>query len=169
MFTTLSTVRSGLFDRTAAGFKVHRLLPGMVSIAAGIEGIKLRGDQWEMKQSVYGVISKVAALRNGGDPATPFSQITLNAGLGNGRFCAEDIKQANGLADCGVNVFGSIGLRANEYIGLIGDWGQDIDFGVSFVPFRKFPLVITPALADLTGSAGDKIRFIVGAGFGLRF
>ena len=43
VFTTLSTVRSGLFDRTAAGFKVHRLLPGMVSIAAGIDVVTPAG------------------------------------------------------------------------------------------------------------------------------
>jgi hypothetical protein len=112
----------------------------------------------------------VASLRNGGDLETPFSVVTLNAGLGNGRFCAEDLAQPAGLADCGVNFFGSVGLRANQYIGLIGDWtGQDLNAGVSLALFKQFPLVITAAMADVTGSAGEKARFTLGAGVGLRF
>jgi len=115
-------------------------------------------------------IAPACALRNGGDIETPFSVVTLNAGLGNGRFCAEDLTTSNGLADCGVNFFGSVGLRANQYIGLIGDWsGQDLNLGVSLALFKQFPLVITPALVDVTGSAGDKARFTLGAGVGLRF
>jgi hypothetical protein len=168
--TSLSTVRTGLFERTLVGFKAHRQLPMNAAIAVGVEGIKLNGDNFETDASVYGVISKVAALRAGGDLETPFSVVTLNAGLGNGRFCAEDLKEASGLADCGVNFFGSVGLRANQYIGLIGDWtGQDLNLGVSLALLKQFPLVITAAMADVTGSAGDKARFTLGAGVGLRF
>ena len=170
VITSLSTVRTGLFERTAVGFKAHRSLPRNSAIAVGLEGVKLNGDNFETTESVYAVISKVAVLRDGGNIATPFSIVTLNAGLGNGRFCAEDLKEADGLADCGVNFFGSVGLRANEYIGLIGDWtGQDLNAGVSLALFKQFPLVITAALADVTGSAGDKARFTLGAGVGLRF
>ncbi len=170
VISSLSTVRSGLFDRTAAGFKAHRLLPNNAAIAVGVEGVKVSGSNFETTETVYGVVSKVAALRSGGDPSVPFSQVTLNAGVGNGRFCAEDLTQANGLKDCGINFFGSVGLRANQYVGLIGDWtGQDLNLGLSLALFKQFPLVITPALADVTGSAGDKARFTLGAGFGLRF
>lgn len=169
VISSLSTVRSGLFDRTAASFKVHHLLPNNAAIAVGIEGLKVHGTDFETTESWYGVISKVAALRAAGDPSVPFSQVTLNAGLGNGRFCAEDSK-TKGLTDCSVNFFGSVGVRANEYVGVIGDWtGQDLNLGLSFALFKQFPLVITPALADVTGSAGDKVRFTLGAGFGLRF
>jgi hypothetical protein len=52
----------------------------------------------------------------------------------------------------------------------VADWtGQDLNLGVSLAPFPALPLVVTPALADLTGRAGDGARFTVGAGFGLRF
>ncbi len=170
VITSLSTVRTGLFERTLVGFKAHRQLPNNAAIAVGVEGVKLNGDNFETDESVYAVISKVASLRNGGDLETPFSVVTLNAGLGNGRFCAEDVARPNGLADCGVNFFGSVGLRANQYIGLIGDWtGQDLNAGVSLALFKQFPLVITAAMADITGSAGDKARFTLGAGVGLRF
>jgi len=170
VITSLSTVRSGLFERTIVGFKAHRSLPMNAAIAVGVEAVKLNGDNFETTESAYAVVSKVASLRNGGDLETPFSVVTLNAGLGNGRFCAEDLTQPAGLKDCGVNFFGSVGLRANQYIGLIGDWtGQDLNAGVSLALFKQFPLVITAAMADVTGSAGDKARFTLGAGVGLRF
>jgi len=169
--TSLSTVRSGLFDRMVVGFKAHRALPMGAAIAVGVEGVKMAGKDFETKEAVYGVISKVVALNADGDDTAPFSSVTLNAGLGNGRFCAEET--VGGLArtsDCGVNFFGSAGLRATQWLGLIGDWtGQDLNLGVSLAPFSNFPLVITPALADVTGHAGNKVRFTLGAGFGLRF
>jgi hypothetical protein len=170
--TSLSTVRSGFMDRMVAGLKAHKLLPGNTAIGVGVEGLKVNGDDFETTESVYGVISKVAVLRNGGDPNTPFSSATLSAGLGNGRFCAENGNAGPGVGaeDCAVNVFASVGLRANQWAGLIADWtGQDLNLGLSLAPFPKFPLVVTPVLADVTGTAGDGVRFTVGAGFGLRF
>ena len=173
--TSLSTVRSGLFDRTAASLKVHRRLPGNAAIAVGLEGIKLTGENFETTESVFAALSKVAVLRAGGDPKQPFSTATLNVGLGNGRFCAEQefrsgTRTTYGLADCTANLFASVGLRATEWAGLVADWtGQDLNLGLSIAPLASFPLVITPALADVTGRAGDGMRLTVGAGFGVRF
>jgi len=173
--TSLSTVRSGLFDRTAASFKLHRRLPGNAAVAVGIEGLKVTGTNFETTESVYAALSKVAVLRGSGDPRQPFSTATVNVGVGNGRFCAEQAFRAGttttyGLADCTANVFASVGLRASEWAGLVADWtGQDLNLGVSLAPFPALPLVITPALADLKGRAGDGARFTMGAGFGLRF
>ena len=63
-----------------------------------------------------------------------------------------------------------MGVRATEWAGLVADWtGQDLNLGVSLAPLTSFPLVITPTLADVTGNAGDKVRFMLGAGFGFRF
>jgi hypothetical protein len=170
VITSLSTVRSGFMSRSVVGFKAHRSLPGNAAIAVGVEGTKMTGS-FDSKSSVYGVISKVVALRDDGFEETPFSSMTINGGLGNGRFCAEQtVNNVHGLKDCGVNFFGSVGLRANQWAGLIADWtGQDLNLGISLAPFPAFPLVITPTLADVTGTAGDKVRFTLGAGFGLRF
>jgi hypothetical protein len=171
VMTSLSTVRSGFFNRMVAGFKAHRSLEGNAAIAVGIEGVKLAGSNFETKTSVYGVISKVATLRGDGSASIPFSSVTLNGGLGNGRFCAEEtVNNIHQTKDCGVNFFGSVGIRANQWSGLVADWtGQDLNLGVSFAPLKAFPLVITPTLADVTGSAGNGVRFTVGAGFGFRF
>jgi hypothetical protein len=173
--TSLSTFRSGLFDRSVAAVQLHRRLPGNAAVAVGLEGIKLTGENFETTESVFAAVSKVAVLRGNGDAKTPFSTATLNVGLGNGRFCAEQEFRSGGrttygLADCTANLFASVGLRANEWAGLVADWtGQDLNLGVSLAPLPNFPLVITPALADVTGRAGDGIRFSIGGGFGLRF
>ncbi|WNN91672.1 hypothetical protein [Gloeocapsopsis dulcis] len=35
--------------------------------------------------------------------------------------------------------------------------------------FSTTPLVITPAIADVTGNAGDGTRFILGVGYAISF
>ena len=63
-----------------------------------------------------------------------------------------------------------MGLRAIDRVSLIADWtGQDLNLGASIVPFRNLPLVITPAVADVTGNAGDGARFILGVGYAISY
>ncbi len=91
----------------------------------------------------------------------------MSVGLGGGRFRSEHDVQ-KGIDS--VNVFGSVGLRLAEPLSLIADWtGQDLTIGTSIAPFRNIPIVITPAVADVTGNAGDGARFILGVGFGYSF
>jgi len=171
VLVSASTVRSGLFERTMMALKAHKALPGNAGIAFGIEGIELNGESGA-DPNWYAVASRVVALRDGGNDATPFSQATLNIGVGNGRFCATEEVATDIFTtkDCSANVFASVGLRANKYIGLIGDYtGQDINLGLSLAPFPKFPIVFTPALVDVAGMANKEMRFTLGAGIGMRF
>ena len=87
--------------------------------------------------------------------------------MGDGRFRSEqDIIDE----EDGVNVFGSVGVRWREWMSTIADWtGQDLNVGVSFTPWPRFPFVVTPGLADLTGNAGDGVRFILSTGYAVRF
>jgi len=172
VLVSASTVRSGLFERTMLALKAHRALPGNSAIAFGVEGIELSGKSGGTATNWYAAASKVVALRNGGDDATPFSQVTLNVGAGNGRFCqAEEVStDIYTTKDCGAMVFASAGLRANKYIGLVADFtGQDLNLGVSLAPFPKFPIVVTPALVDVAGMANKEMRFTLGAGIGMHF
>jgi hypothetical protein len=67
-------------------------------------------------------------------------------------------------------VFGSAALRVAQPVNLIVEWtGQDMNVGASISPIPGVPLVITPAAADITGTAGDGTRFILGVGYGIRF
>lgn len=171
VLVSASTVRSGLFERTMMSLKAHKSLPGNSAIAFGVEGIELNGESGQ-DPNWFAAASRVVALRDNGNPSTPFSQATLNIGVGNGRFCQTE-EVATDLfttKDCGANVFASAGLRANRYIGFIADYtGQDINLGVSLAPFPKFPIVITPALVDVAGMANKEMRFTLGAGIGMRF
>lgn len=152
------------FDRGSFSFKLHRALPNNWAVAVGYENAIVWGFT-DAGSSVYGVVSKIVPFKN--SPAEPFSSLTISAGIGNGRFRTED--DFNRDKDT-VNFFGSAGLRVIEQASVIADWtGQDLTLGASIVPFRNLPIVITPAVADITGSAGDGARFILGVGFSRSF
>ncbi len=152
------------FDRGSFSFKLHRALPNNWAVAVGYENAIVWGFT-DAGSSVYGVVSKIIPFKN--SPAEPFSSLTVSAGIGNGRFRSEDdFNRDEGT----VNFFGSAGLRVIEQASVIADWtGQDLTVGASIVPFRNLPIVITPAVADITGSAGDGARFILGVGFSRSF
>jgi hypothetical protein len=152
------------FQRGGISFKAHRQLPENFAVAVGVENAIIWGDT-DAGSSVYGVVSKIFPLRE--NPREPFSQLTASVGLGGGRFRSED-DIING--EDSIGVFGSVGLRVAEPVSLIADWtGQDLTIGASIVPFRNVPLVITPAIADITDNAGDGARFILGVGYNFTF
>jgi len=152
------------FNRGAISLKLHRLLSNDLAVAIGVENALVWGFT-DAGTSGYGVVSKIIRLKQ--NPAEPFSSVTLSLGLGGGRFRSEDDFQ-NGAGS--INVFGSVGLRVTESVSAIADWaGQDLTLGVSIVPFRNIPLVITPAFTDLTGSAGDGARLFLGVGYSYSF
>jgi hypothetical protein len=159
VITSLSTVRHGFFRRSNISFKVHRALPWNLAIAYGWEGAINMGGT-DAGRSMYGVLTSYIPTRQ--TYGSPFSSITLSAGVGGGRFQTE---KAFNESKHGVNAFGSVGVRVLSPMSLFADWtGQDLTLGASIVPFVRVPLFITPAVADLTGSAGDGARFVVGAG-----
>lgn len=152
------------FNRGSISFKLHRLISNDLAVAVGVENALVWG-YTDAGTSGYGVASKIFRLKQ--NPAEPFSSVTLSLGLGGGRFRSEDDFQ-NG-ADS-INVFGSAAVRVTESVSAIADWaGQDLTLGVSIVPFREIPLVITPAFTDITGSAGDGARFFLGVGYNYSF
>ncbi|MBO3463499.1 hypothetical protein G7B40_009995 [Aetokthonos hydrillicola Thurmond2011] len=162
--SSFSTLREGFFSNGGVSLKLHHLFPDNLAIALGVENAATFGSP-DAGSSVYGVASKVFQLKD--DITKPFSSVTVSLGLGGGRFRSEHDVQKR--IDS-VNVFGSVGVRLAEPISFIADWtGQDLTLGTSIAPFRKIPVVITPAVADVTGNAGDGARFILGFGFGYTF
>jgi len=146
-------------------FKLHRILPGNVGIAVGWENAIAWGDARQADSSVYGVVSRAFPLQpsNRRHPLP----LVLSVGVGGGRFrSAGDIKADKDS----VGAFASAGLRVTPQTSLIANWtGQDLNLGASVAPFRGVPLTITLGLADVTGSAGDGVRFALGIGYGVRF
>ncbi|MGB8702701.1 MAG: hypothetical protein WCD18_25075 [Thermosynechococcaceae cyanobacterium] len=152
------------FERGSVGFKVHRRFADQLALAVGVNnvvtwGINLAGI------GPYGVVTKGFKLRP--DPSQPFSQLYVSAGAGTGRYRSEgDILNNRNT----VGVFGSVAVRVIEPLNMIAEWsGQDLTLGVSILPFRNFPLVFSPAVTDVTGTAGDGPRFTFGVGLGFTF
>ena len=163
--TSYSTWRSGLFDRMGFGAHVHRYLTDNTAIGVGGENlVMINGDESDTDLGVYGVVTQFFPLKS--DPSEPFSLITATLGIGNGRFRSEeDVFEDNNT----IGVFGAVSVHVVRPLALIADWyGQDLGVGASIAPFTRFPLVITPAIMDLTGNAGDGARFAIAVGIGYR-
>ncbi|HHP7231174.1 MAG TPA: hypothetical protein ACFCUY_09975, partial [Xenococcaceae cyanobacterium] len=155
---------SSPFRDGAVSFKLHRRLPEDFSIALGTQG----GITWgntDAGSSIYGVVTKRFALKS--DRTRPLSEMYVSLGVGGGQFRSEfDID--NEVESVGV--FGSFAVRVIEPISIITEWsGQDLTIGTSIVPFKNLPIVIVPAITDVTGEAGDGARFIFGAGYSFSF
>jgi hypothetical protein len=145
-------------------FKLHRVLPEDFRIAVAVENALIWGGS-DTDTSVYGVVSKTVRLKE--SRFDPFSRLYLNVGVGSGRFRTED----QVFNDTGsVGVFGSVAVRVIDQMNVFTEWtGQDLNVGLSIAPFPEIPIVITPAAIDITGSAGDGVRFGLGISYGFRF
>lgn len=155
---------SAPFRDGAVNLKLHRRLPEGFAIAAGVQGLFTWGDT-DGGSSVYGVATKRFKLRQ--DRTKAFSEIYTTLGVGGGQFRSEfNIDEENET----VGVFGSLAIKIIQPVGLVTEWtGQDLTIGIPLVPFRKLPLVIVPAITDITGSAGDGTRFVIGLGYSFSF
>jgi hypothetical protein len=152
------------FQRGSIGLKLHRQLGNQLAIAVGVNNALTWGTI-DGGISPYGVITKGFRLRE--DTSIPFSQLYVSAGAGTGRYRSEDdvINNRNS-----VGAFGSVAVRIIEPMNLIAEWsGQDLTLGLSILPFRRLPLVFSPAVTDVTGTAGDGPRFTFGVGLGFSF
>lgn len=153
--------------------KVHRQFKDGWAAAVGMNGAVNVGRYSDslvndFENSLYGVVTKV--IRTKDDINKPFSRVAVTAGVGNGQFRTENSIYNN---KDNFNVFGNVAVRVHPQASLIAEWtGQDLAVGASIVPFKNVPLVITPAVRDITGpgaGASDKPRFVLGAGFGFKF
>lgn len=170
--TSFSTVRSGFGKRGGLSVKVDRVLPNQWGVAVGYENAATWGST-DGGQSAYGVVSKVQTLRD--DPTSFLGSITMNVGIGDGRF--RDFRTTTlpsgqvvlGKPRSNIGAFASAGLRLLPSTSMIADWGgQDLTVGLSIAPFPSFPLVLTPAMADVMQRANKTARFILGVGLGFR-
>ncbi len=149
-------------DRGSFSLKVHRQLPQEFAVAVGLENALIWGFS-DSDTSVYGVVSKRFRLQESSQD--PFSRLNLSVGIGNGRFRSEDDVQND---EGSVGLFGSVAIQVIEPVSVFTEWtGQDLNVGMSVLPFRDLSLVITPTLSDITGTAGDGTRFTLGVGYGL--
>jgi hypothetical protein len=152
------------FQRGTVGFKLHRQLGNQLAIAVGVNNALTWG-LIDGGISPYGVVTKGFRMRE--ETRMPFSQLYVSAGAGTGRYRSEgDVINRRDS----VGAFGSVAVRVIEPMNLIAEWsGQDLTLGLSILPFPKVPLVFSPAVTDVTGTAGDGPRFTFGIGLGFTF
>jgi len=145
-------------------FKLDRRLPQDLAVAVGVNNAIAWGET-DGGSSVYGVVSKMFRLTE--SVQAPFSRLYVSAGLGEGQYRSQaDID--NDVDSVGL--FGSVAVQVVPQMYAIAEWtGQDLTVGISVVPFGNLPLVITPAVTDITGNAGDGSRFILGIGYEFSF
>jgi hypothetical protein len=159
------------FGSGAFNIKVHRQFGNGWSGAVGADSIINIGGKAvdafgensfnELQGTYYAAVSKTVNLKT--DASEPFSRLVLTAGAGTGRFLT--FKQATD-GKFHINPFASAALRVSPAINLIAEWsGNDLGIGASVVPFRRLPIVFTPAIRDLLGpDATQGPRFVMGVG-----
>lgn len=155
---------SNTFADGRLNLKLHRRLPDDFNLAVGVQGVTSWGET-DGGSSVYGVLTKKFNLQS--SPKDFFSELFLTVGIGGGQFRSEDdiLKGVDS-----VGIFGGASLRVIEQVNFISEWsGQDLSLGFSIVPFKNIPLVFTPAVTDITETAGDGSRFILGVGYQINF
>lgn len=154
---------NNLQDGTVS-FKFHRRLPEDFAVAFGVKNFVTFGET-DGGTSAYGVVTKMFRLQD--SDRKSFSRLYVSAGIGGGQYRSESDIQ-NNIDSLGV--FGSVALRVAQPVNAIAEWtGQDLTLGLSITPFKNTSLVITPAVTDITGNAGDGSRFIFGIGYGVSF
>ncbi|MFO8175832.1 MAG: hypothetical protein R6T96_16225, partial [Longimicrobiales bacterium] len=158
-----STVRRGFFDRMGLSLEVYRYLPGEVVLSLGWENIATRGRP-DTGESQYGVLSRWFRLR----PSDRwFNSVGVSAGVGNGRYVKEEDWLRNNTN--ALNGFGSMTLQVAWPLALVADWqGDDLTLGAAFTPLKGVPLIITPAVYDVTGRVESGAQFMISAVVGVR-
>jgi hypothetical protein len=153
--------------------KLHRQFPGGWSVALGADSIVNIGrlsqpslgrfKYNEAEGTYYGAVTKLIALKP--DATDSFSRLAVTVGAGVGRF-----QTAAELAarETVLTPFASVALKISPAASVVAEWsGQDFGVGLSWVPFRNLPIVISPGIRDLFGRDVGKPRFQLGIGLSL--
>ena len=151
------------FKDQTLSIKLHRRL-GSWSAAVGIENMFIKGVT-DGGTSAYGVVS--GSLLPEEASRTWLQQITLTAGVGDGRFNSVD-RVRRGVN--GASLFGSVAVRMLPAASAFATWnGQDLTLGLSVVPLKQLPVVVTPVLLDVSQRADSRPRFAMSIGIGWTF
>lgn len=135
--------------------KLHTSLSRYSAVAVGVENVARWGTAKRTSSSVFAAYSQLVPL--------PFSYaraVAVNVGLGDNRF-SED--------GDGPQLFGGLAVIVHPQVSLIADYnGIELNGGVSFVPFRRWPLTINLGAINLTENTADT-EFSGGIGYSIPF
>jgi hypothetical protein len=165
------------FGSGGFNLKIHKQFPGGLAVAVGADSIINIGPktagfsgtstdgtvQNESQGTYYAAATKLFQLKP--DATDSFSRLAVTIGAGIGRF-----QPTQTLVDRKkiVTPFASVALKVSPAASVIAEWtGQDFGIGLSWVPFRNLPFVISPGIRDIFGPDATKPRFILGFGMSL--
>lgn len=150
--------------RGAINAKLHHYMGNDTSVAVGVRGGYVWGGS-DAPSQLYAVASRLVSAR--GSNGESRKCVYLNAGLAyayttsqNGiyRAAADDAVRRYGR----VQVIGGIAYRATRSFSTFLEWsGEDLNLGCSIIPFSKCPVIITPAVSDLTGRSTRSPRLVL--------
>ncbi len=165
VITSLETFKRSGGVKTGLSLHASHNITPMLAIGLGVENAATSGGLAGATESFYGVVT--GAMQTPIASMPWLSTVTLTGGLGNGRF--QFIDDANVNNDL-INAFASVAAEFHGRASVIFDYtGQDLNIGMSVVPFPSVPLAIIPTLVDLTGETADRPRFALGLSLGMRF
>lgn len=164
-YSTSSSFSNEAFKRGNVNFKLHKVITDNLAVAVGWENAISNGytPATDPGSTVYGVVTGIL-------PLGETSNITASVGAGNGRFRTSGDLLSDKQS---TNLFGSLGVRATEYLAVVGDYnGRTFNVGLPLtVTFSDaVGLQVTPALLDIGGdrlTAGT--RFGISGGLGIKF
>lgn len=158
-FSVTGENNSDPFETGSFGLQLSRQLSRNSSVGLGVENlITYPEGSNDSGTSTFVVGSGFWALRD--NPRKPFGRVFVSGGFGNGRFRSPedfDAVQDGGIDD--FRPFASVALQVVPRVHAIVEWtGQDVSAGLSVVPLRRIPLVLTVAGIDLTGNAEEEFQ-----------
>jgi len=158
--------------------KVHRMLyegdKGFLSLGVGRNNFACSGSNAcsstypstgglaSNVASNYAVLSGLTPVKNlFGSGTVP---LNVSLGMGNGNYSNDMNSGAQ------YSVFGDIGLQFHDQVGAGVGWsGKGLNANMSFVPVRKFPLILNVLFADVTNRTPAGFNVIVSAGMPFNF
>ena len=152
-------------DSGTVGVKVHKLLKDGTAVAVAWSNPVKWGDAEDAEETFYGVATKSFDLKpNDSKNKLP---LTVSLGVGTGSFRSKGAIEAG---DNDLNVFGSAGLRVSPEASVVSSWtGNSLNFGGSFAPFKKSPVVINAVLTDITDNLNNGVGLSISGGYSFNF
>ncbi len=160
--TSANVGGNSIFNQGAINFKLHKSFGDNFAIAAGWENAIRQNLPANTPDTFYGVATGII-------PVGDSSNFTASIGTGNGRF--RYFSDVNNNRDT-INLFGSLGFRATENIGIVADWdGNALNVGVPLTVKAGDSLgfEVIPSLLNVSGSNGGSTQFGLGGGVGFSF
>ena len=158
--------------------KVHRILyegdKGFLSLGVGRNNFACSGSNAcsSTYPSTGGLASNVASNYVVLSGLTPVKNLfgsgnvplNVSLGMGNGNYSNDMNSGAQ------YSVFGDIGMQFHDQVGAGVGWsGKGLNANLSFVPVRKFPLILNILFADVTNRTPAGFNVIVSAGMPFNF